>query len=784
MSTHYPRTNHAVLNPIAHAIKHQIRTQRSKTIASALLSGSMLLAPIAQAIEMEEIIVTAQKREANLQDVPMSVQVFDGQRLNDLNITNFNDYIAHLTNVTYETTQPGVSSVYMRGIYDGSGNASNAGNSLSIYFDEQPVTSIGRNLDVYIYDIARIETLAGPQGTLFGANSQSGVLRIIPNAPNADEFEAAIDVGFNTVKDGDMGYVVKGFVNQPLGDRAAIRLVAWYEEAGGYIDNVAATNNFAFSSSVAGMPIGRSNAALVEDDFNTSETTGLRAALRIDLNDSWTVTPSVMYQKQENEGVWDHDPIDVGDLKVARFFEDSNEDKWSQLAIKLEGSIGQVDLVYSGSILDREVEWSNDYSEYSDYYLTAGFVEAYYSCYASYFGTCDDPSMNFLSNNDYKRQTHELRVSSAQDQRVRWIAGIFYENDKHDFDNEWHIPAMTSQAAVELPDIYFTTDQTREEEEVAIFGELYVDLTDQLTATVGARWFDHESTMDGFVGTIFWPSRFGPRDTNNVATKFSETNTIFKVSFSYEIDDQNMVYVTWSEGYRPGGANRLAIPGAIGDSYKSDVLTNYEVGYKGILADGRLRLNAAFYYEDWEDFQFSQFDNTVSLLGLVQNAGNAEVTGLEIDTVALISENWTISASASFIDGETTDDFFNARQPAPGAIPDAPSGTELPFAADLKYAISTRYTFTIGNLNAFAQAVYTFTDDSFNVLEPADRKKQDSYGVGNISAGIDQERWAVTLYVNNVGDERAEISQNFYTWDNRVTTNRPRSYGVNFRMRF
>ncbi|TDJ32712.1 MAG: TonB-dependent receptor [Gammaproteobacteria bacterium] len=772
------------LNPLAKAIKCHIGSQRSKLIGAALVSGSMTLAPFAYSAEIEEVIVTAQKREANVQDVPMNVTVFDNQKLEDLNITGFDDYILHMTNMTYESTQPGVASVYMRGIYDGSGNSSNAGNSVSIYFDEQPVTSIGRNLDVYIYDIARIETLAGPQGTLFGANSQSGVLRIIPNKPDPTGFEAGFDTGLNTVKGGDVGYVVKGFVNQPLGDRAAIRLVAWYEEEGGYIDNVAATNNFAFSSSVAGVPIGRSNAGLVEDDFNESESTGLRAALRIDLNDSWTITPTVMYQKQDNKGVWDHDPDDFGDLNVARFFEDSNEDEWIQTALKVEGEFGGMNLVYSGSYLDRDVEWSNDYSEYSDYYLTAGFVEAYYSCYVSYFGTCDDPSMNFLVKDEYKRSTHEIRLSSAQDQRLRWIAGVFYEEDEHSYDQEWHIPAMTAPVAVDGTDIYFTTDQKRTEEEFAVFGEVYFDLNDSLTATFGARWFDHESTMKGFVGTYWWPNRFGPRTSDNVDTSFSEDDVILKFGLAWDIGDDAMVYATWSEGYRPGGANRLAIPGAIGESYDSDVLTNYELGWKTILADGRFRFNGAVYYEEWDDFQFSQFDNTVSLLGLVQNAGNAEVWGIELDAIVNVNDNFTIFGSVAATDGETTEDFFNARQPAPGAIPDAPDGTELPFTPSLKLSLTARYDFKLGEWNAFAQGTYTHVGESWNQLEPSERKLQDEYSIANISFGIDQDMWALTAYVNNVEDERAELNQNFYTWDNRVTTNRPRSYGVNFKRRF
>lgn len=785
------------LTPIAKAVRTALYT-------GVLLSGTSAYAQQVSAPVLDEIVVTAQKRTENLQDVAVSVHVLDEQQLNRLQITNFDDYVKFMPSVSHNSRKPGIASIFMRGISDGGdGNPSGSEPSVAVYLNEQPVTAIGRNLDVHIYDIARIETLPGPQGTLFGASSQAGVLRIITNAPNPSAFEAGYDLGINTVEEGEEGYSIEGYLNVPISDNAAFRLTGWSLEDGGYIDNVPATKTFvlpvlAFPGQVTGgSDITVNNAGFVGDDFNEHTNTGARAALGVDLNERWTGTASLMFQSQETEGVWDHDPEDVGDLQVARFMRDESEDEWVQFGLTLDGEVGDgMNLVYAGSYLDRDVEYAIDYSEYSDYYTSAGFVEAYYSCYYTYFVACVDPRIQFTDDSTYKRTSHELRLQSSQDQRLRWLAGAYYEEAEHEYDQEWRIPAMSAIPVppgagtgpqVEPTDLYFTTDQLREFEEVALFGELYFDFTDQLTGTLGARFFDNETTLGGFVGTVWWPSRFGPRGAmeTNVNQKFSEDDSTFKVNLAYDIDDDKMIYVTWSEGYRPGGANRIiGVGGAIGNTYDADFVTNYEFGWKTILADGRVRFNGAVYFLDWEDFQFTKFDSSVSLLGLTQNAGDAEVFGVEGDFAWLATDQLELDLAFSYNDGELTTDFFGAFAPMPGDMPVAPAGTELPFTPKLQYTVGGRYSFNMGNMDAYALAVYAFTDDSWNDLFIADRSNQDSYGILNASIGIDQGTWGADLFVKNLTDERAEIYRNIVDWDDRITTNRPRTVGLKFWQRF
>lgn len=318
----------------------------------AIIAGA---APaVAQEPALEEIIVTAQKRTQSLQDVPVSVQVLGNRQLEELNLNNFADYIQFLPAVSYSVQRPGLAKVYMRGVSTGSdGLHSGSLPSVGVYLDEQPVTTIGHVLDVHVYDIERIETLAGPQGTFFGASSQSGTIRIITNKPVIGEFEAAVGLGVNSVADGDIGYNAEGFVNIPVSDRAAVRIVGWHTEAAGYIDNVAGT------ITMPGNPtFVHDNSAIVEEDFNTATTSGMRALLKVDLNENWTVTPGIMYQQQEQEGVWEHDPEDVGDLQVKRFWPDFYDDEWYQASLTLEGDLRNLDLVYAGAYMDRHSEYA------------------------------------------------------------------------------------------------------------------------------------------------------------------------------------------------------------------------------------------------------------------------------------------------------------------------------------------------------------------------------------------------------------------------------------------
>src|SRR6185437_885849 len=233
--------------------------------------------------QIEEIVVTAQKRAENMQTVPVSIQAFSGKKLEQMNATEFADYAKFLPSIVYQTIAPNQTTVYMRGIATAGGQDGNHSASqplVGIYFDEQPTTTILGQLDIHLYDIQRIEALAGPQGTLFGASSEAGTLRIITNKPDPTKFSGSYDVTLDTTH-GDIGHVVEGYVNIPLSDKVAIRLVGFEEGDPGYIDNVHATRTY------KGGPTGLvlDNANLVQDNFNGVQTYGGRGALGISLDD-------------------------------------------------------------------------------------------------------------------------------------------------------------------------------------------------------------------------------------------------------------------------------------------------------------------------------------------------------------------------------------------------------------------------------------------------------------------------------------------------------------------
>ncbi len=324
------------LTPLARAIsQHRRLAQVSLLAAASTMAATPALAQDSEsdALVLEEVIVTAQKREQSLQDVPISVMALGTREIHELGIQSFTDYVLQFPNVSFKSFgAPGGATIYMRGASDG-GDANPSGStpSVGLYLDEQPVTAIGSNLDVHIYDIERIEALGGPQGTLFGASSQSGTVRIITNKPNTDLFEAGFDLnGFGT-KGGDASYSIEGYANIPMGERVALRLVAWYVNEGGWIDNIAGSRTYQLEGGYGYNPnnFGRTttidNDDLVEKNINELEKTGLRAALRVDLSDNWTGTMGVITQKTDSDGVWEYDPT----FDNGRQYRSNTTDKFS-----------------------------------------------------------------------------------------------------------------------------------------------------------------------------------------------------------------------------------------------------------------------------------------------------------------------------------------------------------------------------------------------------------------------------------------------------------------------
>jgi len=801
-------------------------------LAAAIVVAMNPVAPaLAQDAALEEIIVTAQKRTQNLQDVPISVQVLGNQQLEDLNIQGFYDYMLFLPTVSFVSERPGISQVYMRGISSGGdGNHSASMPSVGVYLDEQPITTINHFLDMHIYDVARIETLAGPQGSFFGASSQAGTIRIITNKPVIGEFQAGFDLSGSSVNHGATGYTVEGFANIPISDNAAIRLVGWTKESPGYIDNVPGT---IIMLGNPGFVID--NADMVEKDFNESTISGMRALLKVDLNDNWTLTPGIIYQEQDTSGVWQHDPGEVGDLEIQRYSPDIYEDQWYQASLTLEGDLGGVNLVYAGTYLDRDAERREDYIGYAQYLQNyyyyydsdaSGGGGCYHhgptSDYTTY--VCTDSDQFISRDENFLRQSHELRLQSSGDGKFRWTAGLFYQRQEHDFDLRWNVPGMDPLGGGNVPagseglwpenpptlvpddSVVWLTDQNRVDRDRAFFGEIEYDLTDQLTVVGGYRYFEYENSLVGYNGHANRGCLVGgvlqapcAQNATNIDDVSEGDGNIFKLSFNYKIDDDKMVYFTYSEGFRAGGVNRARSAGQFVPKYDPDFVDNYEFGWKTTWLDGRLRFNGAAYLMDWDDFQLSYHDFDVSILTIIQNIGNAETTGAEFDLAFAATDKLHLTLAASYNKAELGESFWtDLEDEQAGDPPDAEKGAEMPYVPNLQFTATGRLNVDFGEFPGYLQAAITHTGESWNELKTSGREVQASYTIVNLATGIRGDDWSLDLFIDNATDERAELTlydPNYFdadgaltgvplTYDTIITVNRPRTIGLRYGRRF
>src|SRR6266404_1886544 len=401
----------------------------------------------ANAPDQTEIIITATKREENLQNVPISVQAIGTRRLDQLGITNFEGFTKQLPSVTFLTAGPGTTTVYMRGISAaGSGAEGNHSGPLpqvGFYLDEQPITTIGGTLDVHIYDIARIESLSGPQGTLYGASSEAGTIRIITNKPELGIFTGRIDGEINTVDHGGVGGNLEGMINFPLGDHIAFRGVAFYQKDAGYIDNISASRTYYTAAGPFNgvAPLTITNAGLEKNNFNDQELYGGRAALKIDLNDNWTATPTFMYQKTYSHGVFFYDPK-LGDLKIDRFRKETSWDRFWQAALTIQGKIHNFDVTYAGAYTDRPNYGLSDYTDYADaydrLYSSVGGL-GYYFYYTDAAGNQVNPQQFIVGTNHFKKMSQELRIASPADQPIRVIAGGFLQRQTNAIHQDYKV---------------------------------------------------------------------------------------------------------------------------------------------------------------------------------------------------------------------------------------------------------------------------------------------------------------------------------------------------------
>jgi len=806
-----------------------------RALLLASLSGSFLSSTPLFAQEApnsgidDEIVVTAQKREENLQNVPISIQALSTRKLDQLNVTNFEDFSKLLPSVSFQSSQPGVTTVYMRGVASGGdGNHSGSLPSVGVYLDEQPVTTIGGTLDVHVYDIARIESLAGPQGTLYGASSQAGTIRIITNKPSTAGFEGRVDGEINSVKSGGVGGRVQGMINAPISDMAALRVVGWYQRNAGYIDNVAGTRSFL--PTPGGITVN--NAAFVEKDFNDAKVYGGRAALKVDLDDNWTVTPTLLYQKQTSSGVFSQDPR-VGDLQTQRFNPDQRRDKFIQAALTIEGKLGNFDVTYAGAYLDRKTYQANDYTDYSEAY------DALYSSYgglAGYFyfedsaGNDIDPRQYIIGTDHFRKMSQELRIASPQDERFRVVAGLFYQRQSNEIHQDYKVDGLAPALSVNgLPGTLWLTEQKRVDKDYAAFGEASFDILPNLTLTGGGRYYKFDNSLIGFFGfgrnPAGAPFNAAGSSRTGVAGCYTTTGAILrdnpggtllpaavsggpctnladfvggglvpkrtkdngfthKLNLTWKPSEDLMTYATWSRGFRPGGINRRATIAP----YDADFLTNYELGIKSTLADGRVRLNAAIYQQHWKSFQFSFLgENSFTE---IHNGPNARIRGVEADINIRATEGLTITAAASYTNAKTRNNLCAIDDPTftctdPGNSVAAPAGTRLPVTPKFNGNATMRYAFPVGSGEMHFQSVIAHRGSAsadIRVAQATELGRIRGSTTVDFAVGYDFGQFSLEAFLENAFDERAELARysNCGQCNGRVQilVNQPRTIGL------
>ena len=691
---------------------------------------------------IEEIVVTASKRGDQLiQDIPITVQAISGQRLEEIGALDFNDYFRLVPGLSVNDQGPGHKTYIVRGI-----SSSGAG-TVGLYFDETIVTGEflssegGRQPDIRLFDMNRVEVLKGPQGTTFGSSSLSGTIRWIPNAPDLSQFDAQLGGTLNSTKDADSAsWMVDAMVNMPLvADRVALRLAGTAINKEGYIDT-----RFA-------------------EDVNNDESTAVRAMLAFQATDNLMFSLTAMMQDSETDGRSGHMDLLI-DLPASPSLNGgpAPSDHWNN-ALSVEPFDDDIDLynlkgeytapwgtiTATTSILDRETDYFRDAS--AEIEIITGLA----------FPADGSGQTTIIQPQDRKLTSGELRFSSTWDGPIQLLIGGFTQKEERHFQSAVITvdPATgrVTSSSTALLDRRVDTEIV----EIATFGELTWQATDRLALTGGVRWFDFDLDEQATAVTGF-PGTPGSGPGNPLSSQ--ESDTIFKLNVGYDFTDEILGYATFSQGYRAGGSNDQTAASLAGvqipAGFGSDSVDNYEIGLKSTLMDRRLVFNAAAFFMDWTDIQVLR--RAIAPGGLQfayrGNGGAAEVTGLEFEVQAYPSDNLQLGATLGYTEAELTEDLPVAT--------DGLDGDRLPYVPEYSFSLNGRYqfpAFTSFGGTGFVGGDLSFQDDQVNRLRPTDPtyRQIDSYSVLNLRVGVEGEQWSAIVGVNNVFDEDETTAYTF-----------------------
>ncbi|GAB2525129.1 TonB-dependent receptor [Microbulbifer agarilyticus] len=785
------------------------RKPLASAISLAMASTLTSLAVFAQDVQdeeeknsivgLEEVVVTATKRDENMQDIPQSIQAFTTDQIEKLGFDNMQDYLKAIPSMSAVAVTPGRNEVVFRGISTGTGEW-RTDSSTAVYLDEIPMTSPTQQVDPRMVDVQRVEALPGPQGTLFGSSSQSGALRIITNKPDFDGVYGALDVGATTMSEGESGHKFESHVNLPvIEDKLAVRLVAYNTKSAGFIDNVEGSNIFTDDR----------NTDVVEEDFNDWYQSGARVSALWVINDNWDAEFMLMQQSQRSTGDWKSDPAE-GDLEIVRFFKDVRTDDWWTAGMTFTGDLGFAELTLATSMLDREVFYEFDNNVNAQIRAQA-VQDGEFGYYSTWYDTAFNGETQ-VNNQTGKRVSQEVRLASMGDSRLKWMVGAFYEETDDFWDWYSKVDNYTDTPSWQYVNYYYGVEETQDyygelynskTTQTAVFGELSYDITDKLTAAVGTRWFEYERDRSD---TKFWPRGYYYPEVTYQGT---DSDTVYKVSLNYHIDDARMLYATYSEGFRLGGQNsRIRLSSVLPETYGPDKLFNHELGLKSQWFDDRLQLNLSAYQMRWEDMQRGIQDPDDWTISGHINVGDAEATGIEASFTFQVSEHFRLDGSFAKSDSEILNDFY-ASDVIPTLTEDqdwmvAAKGQSLALAPPEKWWLGAEYSVSelFGNIGGWIRYDHSWTaamnhdwwNAQYGVPLIPDRKE------GSLQAGLWTESdWTLTLSVWNLWDDRnAGWVESGYDWRfgsngtwsdvgryvNMPSYNRPREIELAFKKEF
>jgi iron complex outermembrane receptor protein len=644
---------------------------------------------------ISEVVVTAQRRSESIQDVPITVQAMTGDQLKQLNVQSFNDLMKYTPNVTFSGNGPGTGNIFLRGLGgSGSGNQSQSTTApfpnVALYLDDQSMQFPARNNDVYLVDIERVEVLEGPQGTLFGGGAQAGAIRYITNRPKLDAVSGEANFGYGITAHGRPNTQVTGVLNVPLTDNFGLRAVVFSEHHGGYIDNVPGTAGYypgTVPHDLGGNPTAN-NGPVQGTATNPVDYVGARLSALWKINDDWDLLVQQNYQDLQADGYFYAYPTGtngaaLGKYQINAFAPAYSKDRYESTAWTLNGKLGDLlSLVYTGSYMVRHIDGQQDYSNYmrsavGTYYACIGTGAGYFNQknFASLTGhplQCSSAVGNWRDQVDNQHQSHELRISSNADYRLRGVMGLYWEKFNIDDDMNFNYlgipqcsPDILARALAGGPDCLsavgptpgafanhpglrtdtntaFGEDVQRGYKQRAAFISADFDLIPKvLTVTGGARFYHYdeyehgseyysESTSTGLVvNHLNGACTAGGLCGFPISLDKSESGHRLRGNLTWHVTSDLMTYYTYSEGFRPGGFNRTAsqpgqAPSLAGVApftaggkdfqfnkpagYESDQLTNHEIGIKSEWLDRRLIVNLSGYVMKWSNIQLPLFD--------------------------------------------------------------------------------------------------------------------------------------------------------------------------------